>query len=77
MAEKDKRKKKAITTKKKTNVVARIWRETIGELRKVSWPTTKEAWRLTRIVIVVMLFMSFLLGVFDFIFAKLIGIIYA
>jgi preprotein translocase subunit SecE len=77
MAEKDKGKKKAVTTKKKTNAVVRLWRETMGELRKVSWPTTQEAWRLTRIVIVVMIAMSFLLGIFDFIFSKLIGILFA
>jgi preprotein translocase subunit SecE len=56
---------------------AKWWRETIGELRKVSWPTTHEAWRLTKIVIVVMVIMSFLLGFFDFVFSKLIGILYA
>ena len=78
MAVKDKGKKKAIATrKKKGNAVVRLWRETIGELRKVSWPTTKEAWRLTRIVIVVMVFMSFLLGLFDFLFSKLIAVLYA
>ena len=74
----DKEKKKAgATKKKKTNAIVRLWRETIGELRKVTWPTTKEAWRLTRIVIVVMLVMSFLLGIFDFIFSKMIGLLYA
>jgi preprotein translocase subunit SecE len=75
---KDKGKKKAVATKKKkSNAIVRLWRETVGELRKVSWPTTQEAWRLTRIVIVVMVFMSFLLGLFDFLFSKLIAILYA
>jgi preprotein translocase subunit SecE len=37
---------------KKTNAIVRWWRETIGELRKVTWPTPPEAWRLTKIVIV-------------------------
>ena len=78
MAEKKKSKKKKIATrKKKGNAIVRLWRETIGELRKVSWPTPQEAWRLTRIVIIVMVFMSFLLGIFDFLFSKLIGILYA
>jgi len=78
MADKRKGKKKALASrKKKGNAIVRMWRETIGELRKVSWPTPKEALRLTRIVIIVMVFMSFLLGLFDFLFSKLIGILYA
>ncbi len=45
--------------------IARWWRETIGELRKVSWPTRQEAWRLTVIVIVVMVLMAFFLFLVD------------
>ena len=33
----------------------RWWRETLGELRKVTWPTPLEAWQLTKVVIVVMM----------------------
>jgi preprotein translocase subunit SecE len=61
---------------KKPNAVARWWRETIGELRKVAWPTPPEAWRLTKIVLVVMAFMSALLGVLDFFFTRLISFIF-
>ncbi len=75
--EKEKSKTKALTVKKKKpNAISRLWRETIGELRKVNWPTTKEAWRLTRIVILVMVAMSFLLGAFDWVFSTLIAILY-
>ena len=45
----------------KKNLLDRIkkwWRETLGELRKVTWPTPQEAWRLTKIVLVVMAGMS-------------------
>jgi preprotein translocase subunit SecE len=78
MAEKAKDKKKASASKKrKSNAIVRLWRETIGELRKVSWPTPQEAWRLTRIVIVVMVAMSIVLGIFDFIFSRLISVLYA
>lgn len=56
----------------KTNRVQKIWRETIGELRKVTWPTPQEAWKLTRVVLLVMVFMSAVLGIFDFIFSKAI-----
>ena len=43
-------------------------RETIGELRKVSWPTRQEAFNLTKIVIVVMVVMSCILGILDMIY---------
>ena len=50
-------------TSKKQNVVQRFIRETVGELRKVSWPTRQEAWRLTQIVLAVLLIMAVFLGV--------------
>jgi len=60
---------------KQLGKIARFWRETIGELRKVSWPTFPEAWRLTKIVLVVMFLMSVLLGLLDFAFSALIGLV--
>ena len=48
---------------KKQNSVRRFVRETVGELRKVSWPTRQEAWQLTLIVLVVLAFMSVFLGI--------------
>ena len=63
--------------KKKQNRIKRWWRETSGELRKVSWPTPKEALQLTRIVLIVMVFMSALLGILDFLFGKLITLVLA
>ncbi|MCD6577243.1 MAG: preprotein translocase subunit SecE [Anaerolineaceae bacterium] len=59
--------------KKKNSAIARWWRETLGELRKVTWPTPIEAWKLTKIVIVVMLTMSAVLGMLDFVFTRLIS----
>ena len=58
---------------KKEGRIKRWWKETIGELRKVNWPTPKQAWRLTKIVIVVIIIMGVLLGGLDFAFTKLIG----
>ena len=57
---------------KKPNAIQRWWKETIGELRKVSWPTPREAWRLTVIVIIVMVSTSALLGILDFVFSRLV-----
>lgn len=48
---------------KKQNAIQRFTRETVGELRKVSWPTRQEAWQLTIIVLVVLAFMSVFLGI--------------
>jgi preprotein translocase subunit SecE len=64
-----------ITKVKKETKLARWWRETIGELHKVAWPTPKEAWRLTKIVLLVMLVMGVVLGGLDFVFTKIIGLV--
>ena len=58
--------------KKRKNGIARWWRETIGELRKVTWPTRQEAWHLTKVVIIVMVIMSIFLFGLDFVFSKII-----
>lgn len=60
---------------KKPNAVQKWWRETIGELRKVVWPTRKEALHLTWIVIVVIVIMGAVLGLLDFGFTKLISLV--
>ncbi len=57
--------------KKKQNAIQRYVRETIGELRKVTWPTRQEATNLTVIVLVVMIFMSIFLGLIDVTFGAL------
>ena len=50
---------------KREGRLARFWRETIGELRKVSWPTRQEATNLTIIVLIVMAVMSIFLFMVD------------
>lgn len=62
---------------KKSKGLARLWRESVGELRKVSWPTPREAWKLTRVVLVVMFLMSAFLGLMDFVFSKMITLLLA
>jgi preprotein translocase subunit SecE len=47
------------------NKIGRFMRETIGELRKVSWPSRQEATNLTAIVLVVMVFMALFLWLVD------------
>jgi len=50
---------------KKSNPIQSYFRETVGELRKVSWPTRREALQLTGLVIVVMLVVGAILGLTD------------
>jgi len=67
-----KRKKLTIIQK-----LQRFWREMIGELRKVTWPTPEEAWKMTKLVVVVMLLMAMILGVLDFVFSRFITFLVA
>jgi len=64
-----------VTTTKKPNVIIRTLRETVAELRKVSWPTRQEATQLTIIVLVVVTAMSAFLGLMDYLFARLVGLV--
>jgi preprotein translocase subunit SecE len=59
-------------TKKRPNIIIRLLRETVAELRKVNWPTRQEATQLTLLVLLVIFIMSSLLGVLDFLFSKLL-----
>lgn len=55
--------------------IQRLYHETIGELHKVSWPTRREAIKLTRIVLAVLLFMTAVLGSLDYLYSKLFAIL--
>lgn len=61
--------------RKQPNRIQVFFRETVGELRKVNWPTRQEAWNLTKVVLVVMFSMSAFLGVLDFLFSRMFGLI--
>ena len=50
---------------KKQNVFQSFFRETTGELRKVSWPTWPEVRQLTLIVLAVMVVMGLILWITD------------
>lgn len=51
--------------KRQPNAVTRYVRETVGELRKVNWPTWPEARNLTGVVLLVLAVMSIFLGLVD------------
>ena len=52
-----------------------FYRETIAELKKVSWPTRSEAISLTRVVLIVIVTVGLFLGFLDFLFSRLFGLI--
>jgi len=62
--------------KKKTNRITKFFKETSGELRKVSWPTRKETISLTKVVVVVMIVMALLLFFLDMGFMKVFELVY-
>ncbi len=57
------------------NRITIFFRETVGELRKVNWPTRQEAINLTLIVLVVIAAMAIFLGVLDLGFAEIFRLI--
>ena len=59
---------------KREGSMQRFFRETIGELRRVSWPTGPEARRLTVIVIIVLVAMAIFLGLVDLGAQKLVAL---
>ncbi len=66
---------KAKKVKKTENAIQRYFRETTGELRKVSWPTWPEARRLTWLVLVVMVVVGIFLAGMDFVAVELLGLV--
>jgi preprotein translocase subunit SecE len=66
--------KSATNSKKQDNAIIRYFRETWFELRKVSWPTRREAVNLTVVVIVVTTVLSLILGVMDWVFSAAFGL---
>lgn len=58
------------SSRKQQNAISRYFRETTGELRKVTWPTRQEATSLTIVVLIVITLMSVFLGILDFVYAR-------
>ena len=71
MAEKKKQKKST----KQPGGIRRFYRETVGELHKVTWPTRQEAINLTIIVVIVTFGMSAFLGIVDYLYTRLFALI--
>jgi len=63
--------------RRRPNRIREFFRETVGELRKVSWPTRKEAWNLTLVVLAVVFSVGITLGFLDYVFTQLFALILA
>lgn len=68
-------KKEESTAVAQENSISRYIRETRGELRKVTWPTREEAWRLTAIVLGVTAAFAIFLWAVDALFANSIRLV--
>lgn len=52
------------------------WAQNLGqELKKVDWPSRKEALQLSAVVVIISLLLGVYIGIFDFLFAKLLQLI--
>jgi preprotein translocase subunit SecE len=60
---------------KPDNRLVRYFKETRAELRKVSWPTRKQATNLTLIVLAVTVAMAIFLGAVDLLFSTLLRLL--
>ena len=61
--------------RRQPNRIQRYIKETIGELKKVNWPTRQEATNLTIIVLIVTFAMSAMLGLLDLLFSRVFALI--
>lgn len=57
------------------NAIVRYFRETLGEMRRVSWPTRREAINLTIVVLLVTAVMSLFLGTLDYLFTTVFRVV--
>ncbi len=68
-------KSKAAKKSRKENAIIRYFKETRAELRKVTWPSRKETFNLTVVVLVVTVGMAAYLGFVDYIFTKIVSLL--
>ena len=52
-----------------------FFRDTIGELRRVVWPSREQTTRLTILVVIISVFVGFLLGFIDMAFGQLFRVL--
>ena len=52
--------------------IAKYFRDVVHELKRVTWPTRKELWKYTVIVLITIAIFAAILGAFDFLWVRLI-----
>ncbi len=62
-----------MSERKPDNAIIRYFRATWAEMRRVHWPTLKEGWSMTKIVLAVTVLMAVFLGLLDFFFGSMLG----
>ena len=55
--------------------VIKFIQESVGELKKVAWPTREQVWGSTKVVIVAVVVISVFLGLIDILFSFLIKMV--
>lgn len=55
--------------------IAKFFRDVNHELKKVSWPSRKDLLRYTVIVLITIIIFGILLGVFDFIWIRVVDVL--
>jgi len=63
------------TKRRRENAIVRYLRETMAELKRVSWPNRQEATRLTLIVLATTVAMSAFLGIVDLLSTQLFSVL--
>ena len=71
----EKKEKKEVAKKKAKGPglfarIGKFFREVFGEVKKISWPTTKELLSYTLTVLAFIVLMSIVIGVLDFVLGK-------
>jgi len=61
------------TAPNQPNALQRYIRETRGEIRKITWPTREEAWRLTAVVLGVTFASAVFFWFWDYVFSSAIN----
>ena|SRR5665811_235485 len=52
--------------------IAKFFRGVVHELKRVSWPTRRELWKYSVVVLVAIAIFAVLLGIFDFMWVRLV-----
>lgn len=61
--------------KKLPGNISKFFRDVVHELKRVTWPTKKEVFKFTIVVLVTMAFFAVILGIFDLVFLRLVELI--